>query len=219
MDSASLATALSALVAEPSRVIDTPQVVDRLSRDFYWYSPVLKKLLDGKRGDVVVQPVNDEEVRRVLAYCYEHEIPVTARGSGPATTDRLCRFMAESFSILAHGSDRRDSAPTASPNASPVCGSRRSRPRRASRDGSCAAIHQPWLRHRSEDFSAEAQAASARLPMAACGTFNTVRAIEVVTMEAQPRLLKYEGKSPRHSACMGHQRHHHAHLARACTGC
>ena len=42
-------------------------------RDFYWYSPVLKKLLDDKRGDVVVQPVNDEEVRRVLAYCYEQE--------------------------------------------------------------------------------------------------------------------------------------------------
>src|SRR5271170_3657190 len=74
--------ALSALVAVPARVIDNPQVVDRLSRDFYWYSPVLKKLLDGKRGDVVVQPVDVEEIQGVLAYCYAHEIPVTARGSG-----------------------------------------------------------------------------------------------------------------------------------------
>ena len=46
------------------------QVVDRLSRDFYWYSPVLKKLLDGKRGDIVVQPVSAEEIASVLAYCY-----------------------------------------------------------------------------------------------------------------------------------------------------
>ena len=82
LSSASLAAELSTLVADPSRVIDTPQVVDRLSRDFYWYSPVLKKLLDGKRGDVVVQPVSAEEVQSVLAYCYKHEIPVTARGSG-----------------------------------------------------------------------------------------------------------------------------------------
>ena len=80
--SASLTSALAALLDDPSRVIDTPQVVERLSRDFYWYSPVLKKLLDGKRGDVVVQPVSAEQVQRVLAYCYEKEIPVTARGSG-----------------------------------------------------------------------------------------------------------------------------------------
>src|SRR5271154_2969337 len=81
-DSESLATALSALVDDPSRVIDNPQIVDRLSRDFYWYSPVLKKLLDGKRGDVVVQPISTEEVQNVLAHCYANEIPVTARGSG-----------------------------------------------------------------------------------------------------------------------------------------
>src|SRR5271170_4052899 len=78
----SLRAALLTLVADPARVIDNPQVVDRLSRDFYWYSPVLKKLLDGKRGDIVVQPLSAEEVQSVLAYCYANEIPVTARGSG-----------------------------------------------------------------------------------------------------------------------------------------
>src|SRR5208282_2873187 len=41
-------TALAAIVGEDSRVLTQPQIVERLSRDFYWYSPVLRKQLDGK---------------------------------------------------------------------------------------------------------------------------------------------------------------------------
>ncbi len=142
VDSASLVTGLSALVDDLSRVIDNPQVVDRLSRDFYWYSPVLKKLLDGKRGDVVVQPVNDEEVRRVLAYCYEHEIPVTARGSGTGNYGQA---------VPLHGGvvldlqrmDQIEGIAADGVAAMPArCAARGARGRGAqSRDGSCAVIH------------------------------------------------------------------------------
>jgi len=44
--------------------------VERLSKDFYWYSPVLRPALEGKRADVVVQPLSVAEVRDVLRYCY-----------------------------------------------------------------------------------------------------------------------------------------------------
>ncbi len=69
-------------VTEPDRVITQPQVVERLSRDFYWYSPVLKELLDNKIADAVVQPLTVDEIRAVLACCYARSIPVTARGAG-----------------------------------------------------------------------------------------------------------------------------------------
>lgn len=81
-EGAKLAEALAAILGDPARVLTNPQVVERLSRDFYWYSPILKASLDGKSADVVVQPVSDEEIRNVLRYCYVHEVPVTARGSG-----------------------------------------------------------------------------------------------------------------------------------------
>ena len=63
-------------------MLTQPQVVEQLSRDFYWYSPVLRKQLDGKVGDVVVQPLSAAEIQNVLRYCYAHDIPVTARGAG-----------------------------------------------------------------------------------------------------------------------------------------
>ena len=77
-----LATQLAHLIADDTRVLTQPQVVERLSRDFYWYSPILRPLLDGKRADVVVQPINDDEIQAILRWCYAHEIPVTLRGAG-----------------------------------------------------------------------------------------------------------------------------------------
>ena len=77
-----LEVSLAAILGDPARVSTAPQVVNRLSRDFYWYSPVLRKRLDGKIADVVVHPLTVTEIQDVLRYCYANDIPVTARGAG-----------------------------------------------------------------------------------------------------------------------------------------
>src|ERR1700722_11559057 len=77
-----LEVSLASIVGDPARVSTVSQVVNRLSRDFYWYSPVLRKQLDGKTGDVVVQPASVTEIQNVLRYCHAHDLPVTVRGAG-----------------------------------------------------------------------------------------------------------------------------------------
>ena len=52
------------------------------SRDFFWYSPVLKDRLDHVLGDFVVAPRSEAEVIEVLKVCYAHDVPVTTRGAG-----------------------------------------------------------------------------------------------------------------------------------------
>ncbi|MEM6637209.1 MAG: FAD-binding oxidoreductase [Pseudomonadota bacterium] len=52
------------------------------SRDFFWYSPVLKERLDHITADFVVSPRSEAEVVEVLRVCYQHDVPVTTRGSG-----------------------------------------------------------------------------------------------------------------------------------------
>ncbi|TPL00097.1 MULTISPECIES: FAD-binding oxidoreductase [unclassified Mesorhizobium] len=64
------------------KVDDHPAIVQQKSRDFYWYSPVLKAQLDHVKGDLIVTPKNEDEVIRVLAACHRHGVPVTPRGSG-----------------------------------------------------------------------------------------------------------------------------------------
>lgn len=67
---------------EGIKLDDHPAIVQQKSRDFYWYSPVLKAQLDHIKGDLIVTPKNEDEVIRVLAACHRHGVPVTPRGSG-----------------------------------------------------------------------------------------------------------------------------------------
>ncbi len=61
---------------------DNPAAVRAKSRDFFWYSPVLKDRLDHLSADFVVMPKTQDEVIEVLAACHAHDVPVTVRGSG-----------------------------------------------------------------------------------------------------------------------------------------
>jgi FAD/FMN-containing dehydrogenase len=64
------------------RCEDNPALVRQKSRDFYWYSPVLKRRLDAVTGDIVVTPADEAELTRVMAACFELDIPLTPRGGG-----------------------------------------------------------------------------------------------------------------------------------------
>src|ERR1700756_5565346 len=75
-----IAAALSQVITDPARVLTAPAVLDRLSHDFYWYSPILRPQLVNKTGDVAVQPVSVDELLAVMRFAGRHEIPVTVRG-------------------------------------------------------------------------------------------------------------------------------------------
>jgi FAD/FMN-containing dehydrogenase len=63
-------------------VEDDPGTVRKKSRDFYWYSPILKRDLDHVTGDIVVSPTTEAEVVQAIAAAFDAEVPVTPRGSG-----------------------------------------------------------------------------------------------------------------------------------------
>lgn len=76
-DIAALKAALEGMAIE-----DNPQIVRQKSRDFFWYSPVLKRQLEDVTADIVVSAKSEADVIRVLAACHELDIPVTTRGAG-----------------------------------------------------------------------------------------------------------------------------------------
>jgi FAD/FMN-containing dehydrogenase len=61
---------------------ENPVSVKAKSRDFFWYSPVLKARLDHVTAAFVVAPKNEAEVIEVLRVAYAHDVPVTVRGAG-----------------------------------------------------------------------------------------------------------------------------------------
>jgi len=62
----SLEKGLSKVIDDHARVFTASAVLDRLSHDFYWYSPVLRPLLATKSADIAVQPVSVDEILAVL---------------------------------------------------------------------------------------------------------------------------------------------------------
>ncbi|PCJ83687.1 MAG: FAD-linked oxidase, partial [Hyphomicrobiales bacterium] len=74
-------TALKAALA-PVKLEDNAAIVKQKSRDFFWYSPILKRQLDDVTADLIASPSTEEEVIHVLKICFAHDVPVTPRGTG-----------------------------------------------------------------------------------------------------------------------------------------
>src|SRR5262245_48702020 len=63
-------------------ILDDPGSLRMRSRDFFWFSPILKETLEDKRADIVVVPRDKTDVMRVAAACARHRVPLTVRGGG-----------------------------------------------------------------------------------------------------------------------------------------
>jgi FAD/FMN-containing dehydrogenase len=188
-----LIAGLTALVADPARVITAPAIVDRLSKDFYWYSPILKAKLQAKVGEVAVQPVSVEEILAVARYAGEHRIPITVRGSGTGNYGQSIPL--EGGIVL--DLQLMDKLEEITADGVAVC--------------------QPGLRLAPLEIEArklgwELRMYPSTIAKASVGgflsggsggigsvahgglrDFDTVRAFEVVTMEAEPRVVLHEG--------------------------
>jgi FAD/FMN-containing dehydrogenase len=59
-----------------------PVQLDIKSKDYYWYSPILKEVLDPHLGELIVRVSSEAEVIRVAAACARHRVKLTVRGGG-----------------------------------------------------------------------------------------------------------------------------------------
>jgi FAD/FMN-containing dehydrogenase len=188
-----IAAGLSEIISDPARVVTAPAILDRLSHDFYWYSPVLRPLLVNKVGEVAVQPISVDEVLAVMRYAGRHEIPVTVRGAGTGNYGQ-CVPLEGGIVLDLSLMDKLDEITS---------------------DG--VAVCQPGLRLGVLETEARRQGWELRmypstLVKASVGgflaggsggigsvahgglrDFDTVRAFEVVTMEEEPRVVLHEG--------------------------
>jgi FAD/FMN-containing dehydrogenase len=74
-------TAFAAELGDIPTITD-PALVKQKSRDFFWYSPILKPLLNHKSADLVVCARNEAAVIATAGLCAKHRVPLTTRGAG-----------------------------------------------------------------------------------------------------------------------------------------
>ena len=190
-----LAAALLEMLGDPARVITQPQIVERLSRDFYWYSPILRPLLDGKHADVVVQPIHASEIQTVLRFCYANEVPVTVRGAGTGNYGQAVPLQAGVVLDL----QRMDRIESITEDGVAICdpGVRLGALENAARERGWELRCYPSTVVKASlgGFLGGGSGGIGSISHGGLRDFNTVRAIDVVTMEAEPRLLHHEGEA------------------------
>ena len=190
-----LEVSLAAIVGDAARVSTAPQVVNRLSRDFYWYSPVLRKQLDGKFADVVVHPLTVEEIQDVLGYCYVHDIPVTARGAGTGNYGQA---------VPLHGGvlldlSRMDQIESIGADGVAVCqpgvrlGVLEAEARKVGWELRC--YPSTVAKASVGGFLGGGSGGIGSVAHGGLRDFATVRAMDVVTMEDPPRVVHHEGEA------------------------
>src|SRR6266481_8109365 len=186
---------LASLLGDGSRVLTHPQVVERLSRDFYWYSPVLRKQLDGKVGDQVVQALNMTEVQNVLRYCHAHNLAVTVRGAGTGNYGQAVPLQGGVVLDLS----RMDGIEEIRPDGVAVCqpgvrlGTLETEARKSGWELRC--YPSTIVKASVGGFLGGGYGGVGSILNGNLRDFNTVRALEVVTMEAKPRVVLHEGEA------------------------
>ncbi|NVK35629.1 MAG: FAD-binding oxidoreductase [Rhodobacteraceae bacterium] len=68
-------------LSEIETAIDAPSLKMK-SRDFFWFSPILKEQLDACRADIIVRPKSRDELLLVAAAVARAKVPLTVRGGG-----------------------------------------------------------------------------------------------------------------------------------------
>jgi FAD/FMN-containing dehydrogenase len=185
--------ALTACLSDPARLITNPQTVQRLSRDFYWYSPILKAQLDDKTADVAIQPTSVEEIIAVLSYCHAEDIPVTARGAGTGNYGQAIPLHRGVVLDLS----RMDAIEAITPEGVAICqpGTRLGVLEATARESGFELRCYPSTVVKASvgGFLGGGSGGIGSISHGGLRDFQTVRAIEVVTMEATPRVVLHEG--------------------------
>lgn len=63
-------------------VITEPQQLEKLSLDYFHFSPLLDQQLRDKRGNLAVRPTTEADIITVAQICVRYRIPLTIRGAG-----------------------------------------------------------------------------------------------------------------------------------------
>ena len=189
--------ATEALLAELREVSGREHVVtegnslEALSKDFYWYSPVLRRQLDFKQADAVVSPGSLAELRAIVAACHKAGAPVVARGAGTGNYGQcvpLYGGVVVDFSRL----DRILSMDNGIVRVEP--GARLGMVEAAARDAGWEMRCMPstWVKSTMGGFLSGGSGGIGSITWGGIHSPGNVKSLTLLTCEAEPRLIRLE---------------------------
>ncbi len=174
------------------KVEHNPASVKQKSRDFFWYSPVLKRQLDHVTADLVVSPRDEAEVIHVLKACHDLGVPVTPRGSGTGNYGQAMPLAGGIILSLAEMTELKSverGRAIAEPGAILAQIDRETR-----KSGQEIRLHPSTYNTASiAGFVAGGSGGIGSINWGGLRDLGNILRLRVVTMEAEPRILEMQG--------------------------
>lgn len=173
---------------------EDPDQIRKKSKDYFWYSPVLKDRLDHIAADFVVAPRNESEVIEVLKACYAHDVPVTTRGAGTGNYGQAMPLRGGCVLHLRHMTAVKEIRP-GRVIVEPGC-------RLKLLDAECRKqsgqeirmFSSTWATATIGGFIAGGSGGVGSCTWGALRDLGNIIRLRVVTMEEEPRILEFEGE-------------------------
>lgn len=163
--------------------------LETLSKDCYWYSPVLKSRLDARRASAAVRPGSMAELRSVLALAYVRDLPVTVRGGATGNYGQcipLCGGLVVDIGRLDRVLEVTDDGLlTAEPGARVI------KLEQAARELGWELRCYPstWVKSTVSGFIAGGSAGIGSITWGGLRDNGTIKRVKLLTLEAEPREL------------------------------
>ena len=165
--------------------------LETLSKDCYWYSPVLKDRLEPRRASAAVKVDSVETLREVLALAYRNDLPVTVRGGATGNYGQ-CIPLCGGLVIDITGIDRileiADGVATVEPGVRVINLERAVR----TRGWEMRCVPSTWVKSTVGGFIAGGSAGIGSITWGGLRDQGTIKRIKLLTLEAEPRELVLE---------------------------
>ena len=173
---------------------EAPAAIRSKSRDFFWYSPILKERLDHLEAEFVVNPKSEAEVIEILRTCYAHDVPVTCRGAG---TGNYGQAMPLSGGCLMHlkNMNKVKAIHPGRVIAEPGIIIKDLDAQTRAESGQELRMHpSTWATASIGGFIAGGSGGVGSVTWGALRDLGNIIRLRVVTMEAEPRVLEFRGE-------------------------
>ena len=184
--------ALAGILSQ-DQILTQPAQVESLSRDFSWYSPILKRDLAGRIAEAVVQPRSIPQLRDIVRFSFERRIPLTIRGAGTGNYGQSIPIQSGLVVDLAALDKVIEITPEGIARCEP--GARlatiESTARRTGWELRC--YPSTWVKASVAGFCAGGSGGIGSITWGALRENGTVHSLTVLTMEAEPRILRLDG--------------------------
>lgn len=164
------------------------------SRDFFWYSPVLKDRLDQVVADFVVRPRSEAEVVEVLKVCYAHDVPVTTRGAGTGNYGQAMPLAGGCVMHLKHLDKVKEIHPGRVICEPGVLLKGLDAACKAQSGQELRMFSSTWATATIGGFVAGGSGGIGSCTWGALRDLGNIIRLRVVTMEAEPRILEFRGE-------------------------